>query len=56
MRQADAVATRISLDLKIGSAFTRLTTMTLQGRVPDLAEQLISYGKFFLFNPPLSFP
>ncbi|KAE8539089.1 hypothetical protein D1P53_005460 [Cryptococcus gattii VGV] len=44
MRQADAVATRISLDLKIGSAFTRLTTMTLQGRVPDLAEQLISYG------------
>lgn len=44
MRQADAVATRISLDLKVGSAFTRLTTMTLQVRVPDLAEQLISYG------------
>lgn len=55
MRQADAVATRISLDLKVGSAFTRLTTMTLQVRVPDLAEQLISYGKSFLLASPVFF-
>lgn len=31
--------------------------MTLQGRVPDLAEQLISYGKTFLSPfPSFSFP
>ncbi|ODO09647.1 hypothetical protein I350_01860 [Cryptococcus amylolentus CBS 6273] len=43
-RQADAVATRIALDLRIGSAFTRLTTMTLQARIPEFGNQVISYG------------
>ncbi|ORY31011.1 DNA topoisomerase [Naematelia encephala] len=44
MRQADAVEARIALDLRIGAAFTRLTTMTLQSRVAALADQLVSYG------------
>ncbi|KAK8847387.1 hypothetical protein IAR55_005245 [Kwoniella newhampshirensis] len=44
MRQADAVEARISLDLRIGAAFTRLTTMGLQVRVPELAEKVVSYG------------
>ena len=46
MRQAAAVEARINLDLRIGAAFTRLTTMNIQSRVPEL-EGVISYGKFF---------
>ncbi|WVO16515.1 hypothetical protein L204_104193 [Cryptococcus depauperatus] len=42
--QADAVSTRISLDLRIGSAFTRLITLSLQPRIAELSEQVISYG------------
>ncbi|TYJ52401.1 hypothetical protein B9479_006976, partial [Cryptococcus floricola] len=42
-KQADAVAARIALDLRIGSAFTRLTTMTLQARIPEFDNQVISY-------------
>jgi DNA topoisomerase-3 len=45
MQQADAVSARIDLDLRIGAAFTRLTTMTLQNRAPELANSVISYGK-----------
>ncbi|ORX38825.1 putative DNA topoisomerase type I [Kockovaella imperatae] len=45
MRQANAVEARINLDLKIGAAFTRLTTMGLQHRIPGIEEkQVISYG------------
>lgn len=45
MRLADAVETRIALDLRIGAAFTRLTTLSLQNRVPELAQQVVSYGE-----------
>lgn len=45
LQQADAVSARIALDLRIGAAFTRLTTMTLQNRAPELASSVISYGK-----------
>ncbi|KAN0061763.1 DNA topoisomerase [Thecaphora frezii] len=43
---ADAVEARIQLDLRIGAAFTRMQTMSLQSRVPELesAKQVISYG------------
>lgn len=45
MRQAKAVETRTELDLRIGAAFTRYLTQTLQVRVPELGEQkLVSYG------------
>lgn len=46
MRQADAVDVRISLDLRVGAAFTRLQTMGLQNRLPDLGQKVISYGTF----------
>ena len=45
MRQANAVEARINLDLKIGAAFTRLTTMGLQSRIAGIEDkQVISYG------------
>lgn len=45
VRQAEAVDARISLDLRIGAAFTRLQTMTLQARFPaHLDQKVISYG------------
>ena len=44
MQQADAVSARMALDLRIGAAFTRLTTMALQVRAPELTNSLISYG------------
>lgn len=43
-RQAEAVEARIHLDLRIGAAFTRLMTMSLQTRIPEVSEQVISYG------------
>ena len=46
MRQANAVEARIALDLRIGAAFTRFTTLGLQNRVGGLAEkQVVSYGR-----------
>ncbi|CUA68183.1 DNA topoisomerase III [Rhizoctonia solani] len=42
--QADAVEARILLDLRYGAAFTRMQTLTLQPRFPQLEEGLISYG------------
>lgn len=44
MKQADAVSARMALDLRIGAAFTRLTTMRLQTRAPELQSSVISYG------------
>ncbi|KAJ5808108.1 hypothetical protein N7474_009377 [Penicillium riverlandense] len=43
-RQANAVAARIELDLRIGAAFTRLQTLQLQTLVAVLQEKVISYG------------
>lgn len=43
-RQANAVAARIELDLRIGAAFTRFQTLELQTITDKLAEQVISYG------------
>lgn len=45
MMQADAVSARMALDLRIGAAFTRLTTMTLQTRIAELQSSVISYGE-----------
>ncbi len=44
-RQANAVAARIELDLRIGAALTRLQTLSLQTMGPELAEQMLSYGQ-----------
>ena len=43
-RQVNAVAARIELDLRIGYAFTRFNTLTLQTMGGDLSERVISYG------------
>lgn len=45
MRQANAVAARIDLDLRLGAAMTRLQTLRLQASFPEgLAEKVVSYG------------
>lgn len=43
-RQVNAVSARIELDLRLGAAFTRYQTLTLQAMGGDLAEKIISYG------------
>ncbi|KAF6763472.1 prokaryotic type I DNA topoisomerase [Ephemerocybe angulata] len=43
-RQADSVDARIILDLKVGAAFTRLQTLTLQNRVTLPEKSIVSYG------------
>ncbi|KAL1971071.1 hypothetical protein VTN77DRAFT_22 [Rasamsonia byssochlamydoides] len=43
-RQANAVAARIELDLRIGAAFTRLQTLQLQSLGEALKDRIISYG------------
>lgn len=43
--QADAVEARQVLDLRLGASFSRLQTLNLQGRFPQLKE-VISYGMF----------
>ncbi|RJE21209.1 DNA Topoisomerase [Aspergillus sclerotialis] len=43
-RQANAVAARIELDLRIGAAFTRLQSLQLQPLTPILTNKTISYG------------
>ncbi len=47
MRQSSAVETRILLDLRIGSAFTRMQTLNLQKRFEALKKEVISYGMQF---------
>lgn len=44
MRQANAVAARQELDLRIGAAFTRFQTLTLR-QLSDLSGKVISYGE-----------
>ena len=44
-RQANAVSARIELDLRLGAAFTRYQTLTLQALGGDLADKVISYGE-----------
>lgn len=47
LAQASAVEARILLDLRIGAAFTRLQTLTLQSQIGQLADTgVISYGAF----------
>jgi DNA topoisomerase III len=45
MNQANAVEARIQLDLRIGAAFTRLQTLTLQPKFEDLKEKVLSFGE-----------
>jgi DNA topoisomerase-3 len=52
MAQADAVEARTILDLRIGAAFTRMQTLVLQQRVPQLKDEdgkssIVSYGKSY---------
>ncbi len=45
--QAEAVAARIELDLRLGAAFTRMQTLNLQNLIPQQGEErkkVISYG------------
>ena len=51
MAQANAVETRIVLDLRIGFAFTRYQTLNLQKRY-DALKEVISYGMypFYVFS------
>jgi DNA topoisomerase III len=45
MRQAEAVAARIEIDLRLGAAFTRMQTLDLQHRLPGLnLPKVVSYG------------
>lgn len=44
-RQVDAVDTRMELDLRIGYAFTRLQTTSLQNLGGPLADRMLSYGR-----------
>ncbi|KAI9756066.1 MAG: DNA topoisomerase [Lichina confinis] len=43
-RQANAVAARIELDLRIGASLTRLQTLNLQTLGPQLQDLILSYG------------
>lgn len=44
MAQANAVAARMELDLRVGAIFTRTQSLELQRRVDALGDMLISYG------------
>lgn len=45
MGQVNAVAARIDIDLRVGSALTRVQTLGLQGKFPALESKIISYGQ-----------
>jgi hypothetical protein len=45
--QVSAVEARIILDLRIGAAFTRLQTLTLQPTFPQISN-VVSYGQCYL--------
>ncbi|KAL8824412.1 MAG: hypothetical protein Q9191_005071 [Dirinaria sp. TL-2023a] len=42
--QVNAVSARIELDLRLGAAFTRYQTLSLQALGGDLADRVLSYG------------
>ena len=44
VREAEAVAARQEIDLRLGAAFTRLQTLQVAQRFPSLAEKLLSFG------------
>ena len=44
-RQVNAVAARVELDLRIGYAFSRFSTLSLQTMGGDLSNKTISYGR-----------
>lgn len=46
MAQSNAVEARIYLDLRVGSAFTRLQTLNLQRRYEALKKEVVSYGVY----------
>lgn len=48
--QANAVAARMELDLRIGAAFTRLQTLQLQSYTAHLTDQPISYGTWSSYS------
>ena len=43
-RQVNAVAARIEIDLRLGAAFTRFQTLTLQTMGEEFQDRMISYG------------
>lgn len=48
--QANAVAARMELDLRIGAAFTRLQTLQLQSYTAHITDQPISYGMWLYYS------
>ncbi|BGP16682.1 DNA topoisomerase [Rhodosporidiobolus nylandii] len=44
MQQAQAVAARMELDLRVGAIFTRMQTLELQRRIAAAENSLVSYG------------
>ena len=50
-RQVNAVSARIELDLRLGAAFTRYQTLSLQTLGGDLAEKMLSYGENEFISP-----
>lgn len=46
MRQVNAVNARMELDLRIGAAFTRFQTLRFQRQFQELADKILSYGKW----------
>lgn len=53
-KQANAVAARIEIDLRVGSSFTRLLTLNLKPLILHKQVDLgvISYGMHFLLHNP----
>lgn len=50
MAQSDAVEARTLLDLRLGAAFTRMQSLSLQASIGELDGTLVSYGKRVVRN------